>query len=565
LAGRPRPDPPGAPGGDGVRFLDGVEENFRFMVLEVTKQVENALKVLEKPDPALIVKVESRDDYIDNLKSVIENKCFANIHAGLGGDKRAVDMARAVNIITANLERLADHAVNIVMQSRYLRDPAFIRRYDYKAFFNEIIKALRLVVKALSNLDIALAFRICRSEVALDALFKANFDVVLADLRKGESPENCITAHNIFRYLERMGDTMLNIGEAVIFAAVGDKFKIHQFEALKGALAQSGVDAPITDGEFQSIWGTRSGCRIGKMEQAWGGEKPGGVIFKEGNPEKLGREMANITRWEAVLPGLAPRVQAFAADGDSAHILMDFLGGCTFQEAVLTGSPEVSANAAFVLTQTVERVWLATRHDEPLPGQFMRQMARRMDDVFRMHPWLRTPPMTLAGLPIPGFEELAERAAALEENLPAPFTVFVHGDFNINNIVYAHEEERVHYIDLHRSRQADYIQDVSVFLVSNFRLPVLDPEIRRRLNGVMSGFLGFARRFAAKAGDPTFDARLALGLARSFVTSSRFEFNRRFAREMAGRGVYLLGRLLAWRDAGKPLETFAAPDTALIY
>jgi len=548
-----------------MRFLEGVEENFRFMVLEVTKQVENTLKVLENPDPGLVEKIESRDDYIDNLKSVIENKCFSRIHTGFGGDKRAIDLARAVNIITSNLERLADHAVNIVMQSQYLRDPHFIKRYDYKAFFSEIIKALRLVVKALYNQDIAMAFRICRAEVTLDTLFKANFDNILSDLRRGESPENCITAHNIFRYLERMGDTILNIGEAIIFAAVGEKFKIHQYEALKETLAELGQEVPITDGEFQSIWGTRSGCRIGKVDGGRKGARSSGVLFKEGNASKLRDETGNIRRWETVMPGLPPKVQAFHVDGDSASMLMEYLGGCTFQEVVLTASPDIAANAAFILEQTVRHLWTETRRDVQTRTGFLAQLSQRLDDVFRMHPSFRHQAMEFTGVSVASFDDLLERAKTLESGFQAPFTVFIHGDFNINNIVYNHEEQRIHYIDLHRSKDTDYVQDLSVFLVSNFRMPVLDSLLRLRLNRVMRQFLAFGREFAAENGDETFEVRLALGLVRSFITSIRFEFNHRFAKEMFLRGVYLMRALLRFQDSGRPWREFVLPADVLIY
>lgn len=535
------------------------------MVLEVTKQVENTLKVLEKPDPAMVIKIESRDDYIDNLKSVIENKCFSRIHTGFGGDKRSIDLARAVNIITTNLERLADHAVNIVMQSQYLRDPHFIKRYDYRAFFVEIIKALRLVVKALYNQDITLAFKICRAEVTLDVLFKANFDIVLADLRKGESPENCITAHNIFRYLERMGDTILNIGEAIIFAAVGEKFKIHQYEALKGTLTELGQEVPISDGEFHSIWGTRSGCRIGMVEKENKGNRSRGVLFKEGNADKLRREAENIRRWETIMPGLPPKVQAFHVDSDSASMLMEYLGGCTYQEVVLTGAPEIAANATFILEQTARQLWVQTRRDKPVQAEFISQLRQRLDDVFRMHPSFRTQEMELAGKRVQSFEKLVEGVAELETQFAAPFSVFIHGDFNINNIVYNHEEQRIHYIDLHRSKDTDLVQDVSVFLISNFRMPVLDSLLRTRLDNVMREFLAFAREFAAETGDTTFEVRLALGLVRSFITSSRFEFNLRFAREMFMRGVYLMRKLMEHECGGKPWQGFVLPENVLIY
>ncbi len=548
-----------------MKFLEGIEENFRFMVLEVTKQIEATQQVLDKPDPDKILKIENRDDYIDNLKSVIENKCFSRIHTGFGNDKRSIDFVRAVNIITSNLERLADHAVNVVMQVQYLRDPAFPRRYDYPAFFDQVEKALSLVVRALYNQDIALAFRICRCEVQLDVLFKTNFDKILADLRKGESPENCITCHNILRYLERMGDTILNIGEAIIFAAVGEKFKIHQYEALKSAMGELGQQVPISDGEFQSIWGTRSGCRIGRLEGGKKNIRTSGVLFKEGNAAKLSREKDNIDRWESILPGLPPTIQAFHSDGDSASMLMEYLGGCTYQEVVLTAAPVIVNNATFILEQTTRQLWLETRTPAPVAAGFITQLQGRLEDVFRMHPVFRTEELECTGLSLPGFDALMEGMILLEKRFSAPFSVFIHGDYNINNIVYNHDEERVHYIDLHRSLDTDYVQDISVFLVSNFRMPVLDVTLRARLNWVIGSFLRFSRQFALDVGDATFEARLCLGLIRSFITSSRFEFNYRFSKDMYLRGVYLMRTMLAYERSGSPWESFTLRNDVLTY
>ena len=155
-----------------------------------------------------------------------------------------------------------------------------------------------------------------------------------------------------------------------------------------------------------------------------------------------------------------------------------------------------------------------------------------------------------------------EQAGELCATLEAPFSVFIHGDFNINNIVYNHEEQRINYIDLHRSADSDYIQDVSVFLVSNFRLPLFGQEARERIEHVIADFLKFARAFGARHGDATFEARLGLGLARSLITSTRFELNKRFARDMFQRGTYLLGKILA-HAGNRPLTEFSLPARVL--
>lgn len=546
---------------------EGISENLRFMVLEVQKQVENSRAVLEHPDGRRIEAIQSRDDYIDALKSVIENKCFSAIHRQGHASKRSVDLLRAVATVTSNLERIADFAVNVVDQTRYLEDSDFIRRYDFGKFYKEVLAALELVYDALTRQDMALAFKICRSEFSLDYLYKVQFDRILNELRSGAETENLITSHLILRYLERMGDSLLNIGEACIFAAVGEKFKIRQYEALRETLAKSGMDTPISDVEFHSIWGTRSGCRIGKVSDGRrkedGSEPSAGVLFKEGARGKLLLEKENIERWEAIMPGLPPKVLAHSQEDGQASLLVEFLGGCTYQDVVLANEPEILANASFLLHETMLAIWEGTKAYGPDKAGFLDQLVRRLDDVYRLHPSLKGDAKSIGALRVRSLEEIIEEVRPLEDELVSPYTVFIHGDFNINNIIYDHASQQIRYIDLHRSRQTDPVQDISVFLVSNFRLPIFEPPLRRNLRRAALDMLGFARDYAARAGDETMEARLALGLARSFVTSTRFELNRRFVKAMFIRGVYLLERLL--NHKGRPWKEFRLLEDVFTY
>ncbi len=548
---------------------EGIADNLRFMVIEVTKQIENAQKMLDAPDNKLRESIESRDDYIDNLKSVIENTCFSVIHRQKASDKRTVDLLRATTTVSNNLERIADFAVNVVAQVPYLKDQAFIKRYDFGKFFKEILTGLELVYQSILTQDVSMAFRICRCELTLDMLYKMQFDRILNELRSGRETENLITSHLILRYLERMGDALLNIGEAIIFAAVGEKFKIRQYEALKETMAVSGMEVPISDVEFHSIWGTRSGCRIGRVQSPAPKKAksdkahPGGVLFKEGNRKKLLQEKENIERWEMLMPGLPPKVLAHQEEGNQASLLIEFLGGCTLQDVILSAEIEVARNALFLVEQTLYQVWESTKAFAPNSAGFLKQLHARLDDVFRLYPAFRNQAQTIDELHVPSLYEMLMDAAEVENDLPAPYSVFIHGDFNINNIVYDHETQRIHFIDLHRSKQYDPLQDVSVFMISNFRLPVFEPGLRWRLTWAAWRMYCLAREYAFSQNDMCFDARLSLGLVRSFISSTRFELNPRFARVMFQRGVYLLEKLLTHR--GRPWEEYAIPRELLEY
>ena len=180
-----------------------------------------------------------------------------------------------------------------------------------------------------------------------------------------------------------------------------------------------------------------------------------------------------------------------------------------------------------------------------------------------MHPYLKGHDVHIGRLHVAPFATLMERAVDIEESLKAPFSVFIHGDFNLDNIIFNPEKNMLHFVDVHRSRDMDYVQDVSVFLASSFRLPVFVPGIRRNLELMSLHFLRFVRDFARRYNDATFEARLALGLVRSFVTSTRYELNRAFAQTMHQRAIFLLCKLLNHRDRDWP--SFQVPDSVIVY
>ncbi|NVB42458.1 phosphotransferase [Pseudenhygromyxa sp. WMMC2535] len=522
----------------------GVRENFKFLVLEVVKLLEETQRVLTDPRAEGIGKIAARDDYVDNLKSMIENKCF-RLLTSEELDEGTVDLIRAINVSTNNLERIADFAVNIIGQLQYVSDFEVLHRFEPEPFFKELFTALAGVEDALFRRDMSLALAICRSELEIDELYDAVFRQIMDDLRAGDSPENLVTTLFIYRYLERSGDSLLNIGEAAIFATVGEKLKVSEFQALEESLANSEVELDLQDVDYQGIWETRSGSRIGMVHPTDSGGRS--VVFKEGRTKKVLEEKLALERWEQLEPGLPPRIFGYHDHGPKASLLLEYLRGTTFQRVMLEAEGRVCATAYKMVTETVGRVWERTFEAVACKPNFMRQVASRLPDVFKVHPEFRTCAARIGALEIPGFEALLRQARGLDAELYAPFRVLIHGDFNTDNIIVNLGERRVHLIDLHRSRPFDYLQDVSVLIVSNFRLKIFDPGPRRRLDQVSREFFRYAKGFAAAHGDASFQARLALGLARSLLTSTRFEMDPEFSAAMALRARYLLERLLDFR------------------
>jgi len=553
--------------------FEGLEENFTFMVAEVERQVHATLNFLDAPSHALYDHIVGRDDYIDNLKTVIENKCYGHFHedeAGRALDKATGRRVRAIQVMCVNLERVADFCVNVVQQTNYLTDHAFLHSYAYREMFAEIESCLGRVLPAFQQADISGALSVCRAEYGLDRMYKVGFDRIMGELRTGKNVQNLITVLFIFRYLERIGDALLNVGEALIFSILGERIKIEQFEALQQTLTKTGFAGGLTSVDFKAIWGTRSGCRIGRVDsraaQREGdtggpGVDPLGSIYKEGAKAKIQAEKAGLELWAKTYPGLVAGVFGFHEEGDKASLLVEFLPGCNLDEVLLTSGEEVLQNAMFIMTQTVQDIWETTRTRVEVPAAFTAQLSKRLDAVLQIHPGFIRPEKHVCGHAVPGTTELLAACAAAEKELFAPFSVLIHGDFNVNNLVYNHQTQRLHYLDVHRSRPSDYVQDVSVFLISNYRMPVFEGHLRSRIHWIMAEFLAFARAFAQEAGDATFEARMALALARSLFTSTRFELNPAFSRGMCQRAHYLMERVAEHR--GRPWQDFRLPERVL--
>ncbi|MCK4675154.1 MAG: phosphotransferase, partial [Gammaproteobacteria bacterium] len=254
---------------------------------------------------------------------------------------------------------------------------------------------------------------------------------------------------------------------------------------------------------------------------------------------------------------LAPKILSYHKQGQSAALLIEHLAGLTFEQILLHEPAKLLDQTMKQLQKTLKSVWNETRSKKSVSANYMQQLEKRLHDVYALHPEFIHSDSQICGTAVPSFDALLRQAHKYEAGLKVPFSVYIHGDFNVDNIIYDPMERKINFIDLHRSDYMDYVQDISVFMVSNYRLRVVDPEIRRRISNLSCSFYDFTAAYANKNGDSTFDLRLALGLARSFATSTRFVVDKTLARAMWLRARYLLEIVLSTNP--KQAKNFRLP------
>ncbi len=530
---------------------EGVNVDLQFLIVEVKKQARASLSYVEKPSRSKLKKIKEREDYIDNLKNTLENKCYFQIHR-LDDDDRQMYYFKALITIAANLERASDYFESICDQCAYIEDMDYVGDYRLRRYYREINRALDLIYPSLTQHSLEMAQNICDREEKIDELYDESFFRVRDTLRDHKRVDDSLTLLFIVRYLERVGDTLLNIGEAILNIHLGEKMGIRQFKNLRRALRHQNIDIESSHVEFKSIMNTRSGSRVGKIVSQDKNDKRT-VFYKEGTRDKIDEEARGLKLWEKVSSVSVPELLYHDSRKKHSTILLEFIEGNDLLEILINQRGRVSS-ALDLLTESLTRVWDETRTDKSVKSTHISQLISRTEDIVSVHGQLFNIEENM--------EHVLKDAKKLESRLKAPFSTLIHGDFNVDNIIYRSESEHPYFVDVHRSRQGDYVQDVSVFLVSNFRVPIFSPDIRGRLDEANWRMFESAQAYALAHGDTTFHARLALGVFRSLITSTRFLFDEGFTTNMFNRGTTLLHELLDHRDA---LEDFRLSSEYFLY
>ncbi len=562
-----------------------ISKPLSLLILTLSDQVSLLKEFIHTPSPTMLEVLKSREEKINNEKVVIENICYQRLTTKPLPTKKEITFLRATITIVANLEHIGDLCMGVASQMAYFKygyTSLFPLKQKVKKeknflFFAKGEKPLYLIDKMLDLLTVGIqeitpawhnptidfALPICRAEYEIDNLYSQEFQRILEKLNMETYAGDYVTALFIFNYIERMGDQLQNIGEALMLASMGEKIKIAQFETLQKALEQSGQDISLNDLRYQGIWGTKSGCRVAKVRQSSSAKKESfqenlqnnssknsqegslihELLHKDGTLTKLKKEKLALEHWRKLFPDLVPKVFAYTEDNERASLLMEFLHGYHFEKLIFNCDKREYTKAVNAFINLTNKIRKKTYQNGKTKTSYIKQIQKRLHEVRLVHPNFIQENLNINGTK-KTFSETLELCEVLETSLPAPFSVLIHGDCNANNIIWNTKEKAIYFIDLHRSKQADYVQDVSTFIVSYFRQVQFKKKNRTRINNVIEMVYHENLKYAEKMNDKTYLPRLTLSLARSFFTSTRFELDSVFSKHMCQVSFRLLEHIL---------------------
>lgn len=523
-----------------ITLPSGVKDNLRFLCVEVDSQLTALKEYLTSPTTAIARRILDRSGYSYNLKTRIHSGCVNKLSASKQHNKQL--SLRGAEFIATDLERITELTRECVKQMSYVGKPELLHSQWFDPLLEQISGGVNQVMDAIETNDSQVALKIGQRETAVEAHYDRLYKHYIRALKTKKQTQDLTQILFVAQSLKQMGDALLHISESIVSANLGQPVNFERYFSLQ-SLAQN---APANEDTIliDSVAETRSGSAISGIRTSGADDNEYMAIFKEGIKRKVKEERQGMESWHEIYPGLAPKILSYKKRGQSAALLIEHLPGSTFEQ-ILINEPQATLDEAFnKLNKTLRSVWNETRNSKPVSADFMGQTQKRLAEVYKIHPEFQQAPITLCDLTLPSFDDLVKAAKQIEKQVAPPFSVYIHGDFNVDNIIYDPMDKRIHFIDLHRSRYMDYVQDVSVFMVSNFRLQILDAPLRRRILDVAIRFYTMACRYANKANDDSFEIRMALGLARSFVTSTRFILDKSLAKQMFLRSRYLLELIL---------------------
>jgi phosphate transport system protein len=198
----------------------------------VESMVDKSLAGLQKKDASLFNEVLVKDEPAANQFDIELDEMCTNLIAQYQPRAKNLRIILMVLKMSNDLERMGDHAVNIVESGEFLiTRPAVKPLIDIPKMGELTAAMLRDGINSFINEDGKLAKSVCERDNIIDGLKdKIHEELIAIMSRDPSSVERSLHLMRIADNLERIADLSTNICEDVLFMAEGRVIKHHHEE-----------------------------------------------------------------------------------------------------------------------------------------------------------------------------------------------------------------------------------------------------------------------------------------------------------------------------------------------
>jgi phosphate transport system protein len=204
------------------RQLNQLQQEVICLAGIVDKATLRAIDALRTRDLAEAQQVIKEDDYIDQKRYEIEEKCI-DLIATQQPMARDLRIIIALMHISVELERMGDYAEGISKISLLMGpNPPLKPLIDIPRMAERATQMLRNSIDALRSRDVMKAQQVLQDDDEVDALYDQVYrDLLLFMIQDPQTIERATYLLWISHDLERIADRATNIAERVIFMVTG--------------------------------------------------------------------------------------------------------------------------------------------------------------------------------------------------------------------------------------------------------------------------------------------------------------------------------------------------------
>lgn len=205
-----------------------LQEDVVFLGAMVEKAVNRAVDALKRRDLEASRQVVREDDFIDQKRFEIEDRCIDLIatQQPIARDLRAVI---AMLHITEELERMGDYAEGIGKISLMMGEqPPLKPLIDIPRMADKATDMLRQSLDSLVSRDVVKATQVCYNDDEVDALYDQVYrELLLFMIQDPKTIQRATYLLWVAHDLERIADRATNIAERVIYLVTGKMTEIN--------------------------------------------------------------------------------------------------------------------------------------------------------------------------------------------------------------------------------------------------------------------------------------------------------------------------------------------------
>lgn len=200
-----------------------LRENVAQMARKVEESYDELFKALAEQDENKIMELKKNDKAVSKRQREIESQCLFLItkQQPIVGDLRVV--TASLKVVT-DIERVGDHVSDMadLLLGLQMKDLSLFSVH-VETMIMATREMLHEAVEMFIARDMEAAKRVIREDDIIDECFnKVKYDLIDSLKREVKDADECIDVLMLAKYLEKIGDHAVNIGEWEIFQETGN-------------------------------------------------------------------------------------------------------------------------------------------------------------------------------------------------------------------------------------------------------------------------------------------------------------------------------------------------------